>query len=129
MSSETYSYLYDKLFELGALDVYTTPIFMKKNRPAYMISVICNESNKEPIEKIIFKETTTFGIRYTTMKRDILDRSFRKVSTTYGEVTVKDGFLEGELLKSTLEYEEMKNFAKSFDLSLNNVIKECSKHI
>ncbi len=129
MSSETYSYLYDKLFEVGALDVFSTPIFMKKNRPAYMLSIICNEKDKEQIEKVIFKETTTFGVRYTNMKRDILDRSFRKVDTSFGEVTVKDGYLNGELLKSTLEYEEMSLIAKKTDISLNNVIKECSKRI
>ncbi len=125
MSSEFYTYLYDKLFENKALDVYSTPIFMKKNRPAYKLSVICNVSDKEVLEKIIFKETTTFGIRSYEVQRNILDRNFTKIQTKFGEVTVKNGYLENELIKSSFEFEDLKRLAIEHDIPLSKIINEC----
>ncbi len=129
MSSETYTYLYDKLFENNALDVYSTPIYMKKNRPAYKLSVICNKTDKEHIEKIIFKETTTFGIRSYEVSRNILERNFTKVETPYGEVTVKNGYFENELIKSSFEFEDLKRLAIKNNIPLNKIMNECIKHI
>ncbi len=129
MSSESYTYLYDKLFDNNALDVYSTPIFMKKNRPAYKLSVICNKVDREKIEKVIFKETTTFGIRSYEVSRSILDRNFTKVETVYGEVTVKNGYLENELIKSSFEFEDLKRLAIENDIPLNKIMNECIKQI
>ncbi len=129
MSSELYTYLYEKLLVNRALDVYSTPITMKKNRPAYKFSVICNSEDKQNLEKIIFEETTTFGIRSYKVERTILDRNFTKINTNYGEVTVKNGYLENKLIKSSFEFEDLKKLAVENDVPINKIVNECTKHI
>lgn len=79
----------DILLKHGAKDVYYTPIFMKKNRPAYLLGVICSEEDLPAMEELIFTHTTTIGIRRQEMKRTTLKRSFETVMTPYGEATVK----------------------------------------
>ena len=121
MSSEIYSYLYDKLLDLGALDVYTEHIYMKKNRPAIKLSVLCNESKLNDIIKYIMIETSTFGVRYNKYNREILFRKFEKFTCEYGDITLKLGFYKGELIKITPEYEECKRIAKELNLPLIKV--------
>lgn len=121
MSSEIYSYLYDKLLDLGALDVYTENIYMKKNRPAIKLSVLCNESKLNDIIKYIMIETSTFGVRYNKYNREILFRKFEKFTCEYGDITLKLGFYKGELIKITPEYEECKRIAKELNLPLIKV--------
>lgn len=79
----------DRLFEAGALDVYTVPIGMKKSRPGTLIKVMCRESDKEKIIETVFKYTTTIGIRENMMKRYVLDRHIETVETEYGPVHCK----------------------------------------
>lgn len=88
-TGEMLGYVMDKLLENGARDVSYTPIFMKKNRPAYQLNVICAESDAAKIERIIFEETTTIGVRRIALKRSVLERSVKTVVTKYGEITVK----------------------------------------
>lgn len=121
MSSEIYSYLYDKLLDLGALDVYTENIYMKKNRPAIKLSVLCNESKLNDIIKYIMIETSTFGVRYNKYNREILFRKFEKFTCEYGDITLKLGFYKGELIKITPEYEECKRIVKELNLPLIKV--------
>jgi uncharacterized protein (DUF111 family) len=90
--------LFERLFAAGALDVFTTPIQMKKDRPAVMLSVIVGEDIRAKAEEIIFRETTTFGIRCAVMERRKLERESVNVKTDLGEVRVKLGRLGGELL-------------------------------
>ncbi len=129
MSSEIYTYLYEKLLQNGALDVFSTPIVMKKNRPAYKLSVMCNNNDKDNIEKIIFKETTTFGIRSYEVQRSILERNFTKIDTSFGEVSVKNGYLDGELIKSSFEFEDLKKIAIEKNIPISKIVNECTKHI
>ncbi len=129
MSSELYTYLYEKLLANNALDVYSTPILMKKNRPAYKFSVICNIVDKENLEKIIFKETTTFGIRAYEVSRSILERNFTKINTIFGEVTVKNGYLDDELIKSSFEFEDLKKIAIEKNIPISKIVNECTKYI
>lgn len=121
MSSEIYSYLYEKLLNSGALDVYTESIYMKKNRPAIKLSVLCNESCLSDINKIIMMETSTFGLRYHKYIRETLSRNFKKIKCEYGELTLKLGYYNGELIKVTPEYEECKNIAKELNIPLIKV--------
>ncbi|MDF2588833.1 MAG: larC [Anaerocolumna sp.] len=88
-SGETLSLAMDLLLKNGAKDVYYTPIFMKKNRPAYLLGVICKEDDIELVEEIIFTHTTTIGIRKHEAERTTLNRTFKTVSTPYGNATVK----------------------------------------
>lgn len=88
-SGEALGYAMKLLMEAGAKDVYYVPAFMKKNRPAWILSVLCKEKDREKLEGIIFRETTTIGIRRAEMKRTILEREIRRVNTELGEVLVK----------------------------------------
>ena len=121
MSSEIYSYLYDKLLDLGALDVYTEHIYMKKNRPALKLSVICTDKILNEIVECIMIETSTFGVRYNKYNRKTLTRKFEKFTCEYGDITLKLGFYKGELIKVTPEYEECKRIAKELNLPLIKV--------
>lgn len=88
-SGEALGYVMDRLLEAGAKDVHYTPVYMKKNRPAYQINVICQENDVQRLEKIIFKETTTIGIRRIKMERTVLEREQMTVSTSLGAVEAK----------------------------------------
>lgn len=88
-SGEALSFTMNLLLENGAKDVYYTPIYMKKNRPAYMLGVICDEENLSILEEIIFTHTTTIGIRKHEDTRTTLHREFKKVATPYGDADVK----------------------------------------
>lgn len=86
---ETFGYVMERLFAAGAKDVYFTPIYMKKNRPAYELNVICGEEKIRELEEILFRETTTIGVRRVEMARTALKRDIRTVSTSLGEAQVK----------------------------------------
>ena len=94
MTGEEIGYATGVLMESGALDVFTTPVFMKKNRPGLLFTVLVNPEDKEKFAKLIFENTTTIGIRYNAMDRFRLARREEKVMTKYGEVRVKvsEGF-------------------------------------
>lgn len=86
---EALGYVMDRLFEAGARDVFYTPVYMKKNRPAYQLSVICDKGKIPVLEQIIFAETTTIGIRRVEMGRTVLKREARRTDTSFGEISVK----------------------------------------
>lgn len=124
MSSETYSYLYERILEKGALDIYTESIFMKKNRPAYKLNVLCKEEDLEKFTKFLLVETSTFGVRYQKLQRSMLERKFEKIETKYGQVQIKLGYLNGKLIKVTPEYEDCKIIAHREKLPLIKVFNE-----
>lgn len=88
-SGENLGYTMERLMEEGARDVHYTPVYMKKNRPAYQLNVICDENKVEKMEQVIFEETTTIGIRRIPMERTTLLRACRTVQTPLGEAKVK----------------------------------------
>lgn len=88
-SGESFGFAMESLLEAGAADVWYTPVFMKKNRPAYMLSLICREEEISRMEDILFIQTTTIGVRRYPVSRTILDRKKRKVMTEFGEAEVK----------------------------------------
>ena len=88
-TGEALGYVMERLFEAGARDVHYMPVFMKKNRPAYQINVVCTPDKVAELEQIIFEETTTIGIRRQRMDRSFLRRSLIKINTSLGEVQVK----------------------------------------
>ena len=89
MTGEAIGFAMDRLFEAGALDVYTTAIGMKKSRPGILIHVMCHEKDKGAIIKTIFKHTTTIGIRENKLQRYILEREIQNIETAYGNVRCK----------------------------------------
>ena len=124
MSSEIFSYLYEEILSIGALDIYTQSIYMKKNRPAVKLSVICIEDDLENIIEVILKETSTFGVRFNKYNREILSRKIKTINTIYGKVKVKLGYYDEKLIKVTPEYEDCKLIAKNLSLSLNKVYND-----
>lgn len=88
-TGEALGYAMERLLEAGARDVHYTPVFMKKNRPAYQLNVICTPEDAPAMEKIIFEETTTIGIRRAYMERTVLERETKTVRTPYGEIAAK----------------------------------------
>lgn len=122
MSPEIYAYVMDRLFEAGALDVWLTPVIMKKNRPATVLSAACHEQDVPVLTEILLTETTTLGIRHYRTGRVTLERSTRKVSTTYGTLTVKDAFMGGKLIKSAPEYEDARRLAREHNVPLREIM-------
>lgn len=129
ISGEILGYVMDLLIEAGANDVYYTPIYMKKNRPAILLQLLCAKSKLNHMKNILFNETTTLGIRYYPLTVHRMQRIFRKITTKWGEVTVKEGILEGEVIKHSPEYEECKQIAKSHRIPLKKVYEEVWKQL
>ncbi|SHK52583.1 hypothetical protein SAMN02744037_02527 [Tepidibacter formicigenes DSM 15518] len=124
MNGEIYSYLYEKILKIGALDIYTQSIYMKKNRPAVKLCVICEEEKLSEIIELILKETTTLGIRYNKFLRETLDRKIVKIKTKYGNISIKFAYYKGKILKYSPEYEECKVIAENFKLPLKTVYED-----
>ena len=121
-SGEVLSYCMEKLFENGALDVFYTPIFMKKNRPAYKLTVTCKRENIYKLQNIIFKETTTIGIRYRFETRTELERKIIEIDTKYGKLKAKKVINNGEEYIYP-EYECLKELANKNDIPLKELYK------
>ena len=129
-TGEALGYVMDRLFEAGARDVSYTPVYMKKNRPAYQLNVICTEENVKQMEQIIFEETTTIGIRRQQMERSVLARSMETVRTSLGDAQVKVCAL-GPQKRKYPEYQSVVRLCKEHDRSFQEVyqmvLSECMK--
>jgi pyridinium-3,5-bisthiocarboxylic acid mononucleotide nickel chelatase len=121
MNPEFYDDVMDALFEAGAQDVFLTPVIMKKSRPAVTISVLCHDGERKAIEKILLLRTSTLGVRTQSVTKTMLRRDFSKVSTKYGEITVKNAYYQGKKIKSKPEYEECKKLAAEKGVSLQEI--------
>ena len=122
-SGEVMGYAMDCLLEAGARDVFFTPIFMKKNRPAYKLSVLCDEEHIREMDEILFRETTTIGVRRCRVERDVLPRRFAEVQTELGAAKVKICALpDGEEVFYP-EYESVRELAKRSGKSYREVYR------
>ena len=117
---EILGYTSEKLFQNGALDVFYTPIFMKKNRPANKLTVICKKEDMFRLQNIIFKETTTIGIRYHFESRTELEREFIEIDTKYGKIKAKKVINNDETYVYP-EYESMKKIAEKNGIPLKEL--------
>jgi uncharacterized protein (TIGR00299 family) protein len=129
MNPEIYSNLFDKLFECKTLDVWIENIQMKKNRPANKLVVLCKSADVKAVEKVIFQETSTFGIRRKEFQRSTLVRKFIEIETELGHVHIKQGYYNGELIKSIPEYEDCLKLAKEHNLPLIDVYEIVKKSL
>lgn len=120
MSAEQVGFAMERLFDGGALDVYTVPIGMKKSRPGTLIRVLCKEQDKEKILGLIFRHTTTIGVREAKMQRYVLDRKVTAVETPYGTVHRKDSAGYG-VKRTKYEYEDIAAIARGKGVSLEEV--------
>jgi len=121
MNPEFYDSVMESLFKLGAIDVYFSSIFMKKNRPATKISVLAEIFDREVLSKILLTETSSFGIRFYEVERITLDRQFKNLKTLFGIIKIKVGRLEGKIVQATPEFEDCKNAARKNNIPVKNV--------
>jgi len=127
MNPEFYDYIMEQLFSQGALDVFLTPIQMKKNRPAHMLSIIVYEQNLKEILEVLFSESTTLGVRIREIKRLRLAQQNFIAETKYGKIKVKVGMFKGEIKNIAPEYEDCKKMAKQHQVPLKEVYEEAKK--
>lgn len=119
-SGEIFGYTQELLFQNGALDVFFTPIYMKKNRPGYRMSVTCRKQDMFKLQNIIFRETTTIGIRYRFEYRTELQREMLEIDTKYGKIKAKKVLNNGEEYIYP-EYESVKKLAKENNIPLKEL--------
>ncbi|MED3562070.1 nickel insertion protein [Bacillus xiapuensis] len=121
---EWLGYVMDLLFEAGANDVFYTPIYMKKNRPGILLQLLCSLNKVNTMKQILFKETTTLGVRYYPLTVHRLERTFKKVETNWGTVTVKEGIYDGLVVQRAPEFEECKTIAEQHQIPLKKVYEQ-----
>ncbi|MBQ3425912.1 MAG: nickel pincer cofactor biosynthesis protein LarC [Clostridia bacterium] len=120
MTGEGIGYVIEKLFAAGALDVFTIPIGMKKNRPGVLLTCMCRESDREKMLRLLFLHTTTLGVREYVCRRYTLTREETKLNTNYGTVSAKRSYGWGaERIKP--EYEELRAIAEENDIPINKI--------
>jgi len=124
MNPQIYGYVLEKTLTAGALDVYTTALQMKKNRPGTLLTILCRPEDTEALMSLLFAETTTFGIRTHRAQRRALPREWVNVSTTYGSVRIKLSRSNGQVLHVTPEYDDCRKLAVENQVPLQQVISE-----
>ena len=129
MSPEITGYVTTQLFEHGALDVFLTPIFMKKNRPATQITVLCPTPHRDKLIELLLTETTTFGVRLSSANRVKLRRDFIQVKTQWGTIQAKRGYLNNTLIKTVPEYEDCKRLAEQNNVPLRQIYAEALNNL
>jgi uncharacterized protein (TIGR00299 family) protein len=121
MTPQNFGYVTDKLLAAGALDVFTVPIQMKKGRPGHLLQVLAAREALDALSQIIFRETTTIGIRHHTVDRTMLEREFVEVETDYGKIQVKVSKLDGEVVNAAPEYEDCARIAREKGVALKHI--------
>lgn len=126
ITSENIGYAFDVLFKNGALDVYVTSVYMKKNRPGYVFTCMCKVSDKEKMIDLMFKHLSTLGIRESTCRRHALHRSVETLHTTLGDVRIKKSFGH-DTSKEKLEFDDLARIASDTGLSIEEVRMQVNK--
>lgn len=122
ITGEEIGYVQEILFESSAIEVYTTNIQMKKNRPGIMLTVLCLENDRKKIQELIFKHTTTIGIKEYKISRTKLERTSEVITSKFGKVRAKVSKGYG-VVREKYEYEDLKKIAKDKDLSIRQLLK------
>lgn len=121
---ELLAYVADSLLAAGASDVYRTPVQMKKGRTGMQLTILCSPEKAETLQKMVFEETTTLGLRYREEQKIVLARSFVSVSTKWGDVKIKIGMLDsGEIVNYAPEFEDCRLIAERHSVSLKQVMQ------
>jgi uncharacterized protein (DUF111 family) len=129
MNPEFYDYIIDSLFSAGAKDVFITPIIMKKSRPAVKLSVLCTPEAEGRVNEVLFRETSTIGVRKYNIDKTMLSRKIEVVATRYGDIRVKSAFYEGVCIKSKPEYEDCIKIAREKAIPVSHVYHEVEKEL
>lgn len=125
-SPQIVGHVMDRVFELGALDCFVTPVQMKKNRPGVLLSVLCGPDEKEALMKLLFMETTTLGVRGYEVSRRALQRSVVQVETQYGMIDVKVARLDGKVVNEMPEFEQCRAAAARAEVPVK-VVEEAAR--
>ncbi|HVF30559.1 MAG TPA: nickel pincer cofactor biosynthesis protein LarC [Pyrinomonadaceae bacterium] len=111
MSPQVLGHVMERAFSLGALDCWFTPIQMKKDRPAVMLSVLCEREKRDALARLIYSETSTIGIRFREVERECLAREIVRVETAFGAIDVKVAMLDGKVMNAMPEYDHVRALA------------------
>jgi len=124
MNPQFYDHIMNRIFDAGALDVFLTPIIMKKNRPAVKITLLSENDNVNKLADILLKETTSFGLRMYKTERIKLEKEIKTVKTEYGSTKVKIGKKNGKIINIAPEYEDCKRIANERGISIREVYEK-----
>lgn len=127
MTAEMLGVVMETLMEAGAMDVHFTPILMKKNRPATCLSLLCAASDEERFKALVFRHTTTLGIKSFALEKTVLETSFERLETPLGPVTMKNALLGGVVIRSKPELEDCRELARRHDIPLTEVYAAISR--
>jgi uncharacterized protein (TIGR00299 family) protein len=126
MSPQIYGFFAERALQAGALDVFSVPVQMKKNRPGQLITVLCNPADQEKFSDLLFRETTTLGVRQSIVKRRTLQRESLTVQTSLGSIRMKVARLHGHILNFAPEYEDCQKVAAERGVPLKRVLAEAT---
>ncbi len=127
LNPQVYDHVMNRLLGAGALDVWLTPVQMKKNRPGVLVSVLCQAADEAALTEILFRETTTLGLRRQMTERRRLPREIREVQTRFGPARIKVAFADGQVLRVMPEYEDCKHLAEANGVPLREVLAEVER--
>lgn len=126
MNPEFYPHVIEKLQKV-AIDAYIIPVVMKKGRCGTLLKVLVGHEKLEEAKRIVFEETTTFGIRYYKVRREKLERDVIDIETKYGKIGVKIGYLNGKIVSISPEYEDCKKIAKTSNKPIKEIYEEAKR--
>jgi uncharacterized protein (TIGR00299 family) protein len=126
MSPQVAGYVRERLLDAGALDATFTPVFMKKDRPGFMVSVLAKAEDRERLGELLFEETTTLGLRMYRAERRVLERRWETVETPYGTVRIKIASENGKVRNFAPEYEDCRQLALEHKVPLKEVIQQAN---
>ena len=129
MNPEWYSHASELLFKAGAADVFMTPIVMKKSRPGHMLSVLCSQDAADQMKEILFRETSSIGLREHSLKKSMLRREMIRVKTRFGEIEVKRSYYGGKVVNEKPEFEQCRRLAGKHSVTLEEIRKEVYKNL
>jgi uncharacterized protein (TIGR00299 family) protein len=124
MSPQLYEPLMERLFEAGALDVYLTPVFMKKSRPGVVVTALCEPAAVDALARACFAESTTIGVRWTIYQRHRLPREMVRLETCLGPLTYKVSRLDGRVVTVTPEFDEVRRIARDAGLAVRDALDQ-----
>ncbi len=127
INAEILGHFVEQAFAAGALDVFHTPVQMKKNRPGVLLTVLCAAAEADKFSELMLRETSAFGVRRSIAERRKLQREFAQVKTPYGEVTVKLGKLNGKIVQAAPEYESCRKLAEHTQVPLKTIYEAAQK--
>lgn len=124
MSPQLYEPLLERLLEAGALDVWLTPVIMKRSRPGVVLTALCEPGRVTDLSRLLFEESSTIGVRWTAYQRSRLEREMVRLDTAYGPVIFKVSRLEGRVVTVTPEFEEVRRIARDKGLPVREVLEQ-----